>query len=69
MMARTLLAKVMLRTLLTTFIAKSTSTLSILGNALNHTPARMALSLNFISCALSKKLQALSCNEVSDTIV
>jgi hypothetical protein len=44
-----------------TLIAKSISTLSILCKALNHTPARMALHLNFISCFLSMKLKVVFC--------
>ena len=47
-----------------TFIAKSISTLSILGKALNHTPARMALHLNLISCFFSMKLKVLFCGVV-----
>ena len=42
-----------------TFIVKSTSTLSILGNALNHTPARMAFILSFINCVLLSGLGAV----------
>jgi hypothetical protein len=47
-----------------TFIAKSISTLSILGKTLNHTPARMALLLNFTSCFLSMKLKVVLCSVV-----
>ena len=68
MIERMHLAKVTLRTLLVTFIVKSTSTLSILGKALNHTPERMALSFSFTSCVLSRKLKALSCGAVSCTV-
>jgi hypothetical protein len=38
-----------LRMFSVTFIVNSTSTLSILGSALNHTPARMALTRSFLS--------------------
>jgi hypothetical protein len=50
------LANEALRMLWTTRIVKSTSTLSILDKALNHTPARMAFDFNFINCVLSMKL-------------
>ena len=53
------LAKETLRMLSATLIVKSTSTLSILGKALNHTPARMAFNLTFTSCVLSRKLKRL----------
>src|SRR3990170_7073975 len=58
------LAKDGLLMLCVTFIAKSISTLSILGKALNHTPARMALHLNLISCFFSMKLKVLFCDVV-----
>lgn len=38
-----------LRMLSATFIVKSTSTRSSLGNALNHTPARIAFNLSLLS--------------------
>jgi hypothetical protein len=63
------LAKVALRMLLATLIVKSTSTLSILGKALNHTPARMAFNLSFINCVLVRKLEVFSCNTVLGIIV
>jgi hypothetical protein len=53
--AKILLAKEALRMFSATFIVKSISTLSILGKALNHTPARMAVVLNLINCILFGK--------------
>ena len=63
--AKILLAKYALRTFSATFIVKSTSTLSILGKALNHTPARMALHLIFISCVLLSTLEEPTCRGVT----
>jgi hypothetical protein len=56
---KTHLAREALRMLSVTFIVKSISTLSILGKALNHTPARMAFNLILTSCVLSRKLKLL----------
>jgi hypothetical protein len=54
-----LLVKVALRMLRATLIVKSISALSILGRALNQTPARIALSFIFTSCILSTDLPEL----------
>jgi hypothetical protein len=67
--AKIFLAKVALRMLLATFIVKSISTLSILGNALNHTPARIAFNLSFTNCVLFRKLKVFSGKTVLGIIV
>lgn len=47
-----------------TFIVKSISTLSILGKALNHTPARMALNFSFTNWVRFRKIDELFCNSI-----
>ncbi len=59
--AKMLFAKCALRMFSATFIVKSTSTLSILGKALNHTPARTAFTLSFISSARLRKREEPIC--------
>ncbi len=53
-----LFANFALRMLSTTLIVKSKSTLSILCNALNHAPERIALVFRFTSCFLLRKQKA-----------
>ena len=55
-----LFANFALRMLSTTLIVKSKSTLSILCNALNHAPERIALVFRFTSCFLLRKKKVLT---------